>query len=93
MVAELLDICGPQFGAIAEAEIVDLVVAQCLAHRIHVACDRRRPDVLQECRAIPVEAALRQLPIHLLDVSDARRAVVDHRFAPVGVELRVGLAA
>ena len=40
-----------------------------------------------------VEAALGQLPIHLFDVRHAGRAVVDHRFAPVGVELRVGLAA
>ena len=64
-----------------------------LPYRIHVTCDGRGPDILQERRAIPVEAALGQLPIHLLDVGHAGRAVVDHRFAPVGIELRVGLAA
>jgi hypothetical protein len=92
VVAEPLHVGGPQFRAVAEAEIVDLVVAQRLSHHVHVACHRRCPDVLQERRAVPVDAALGQLPIHLFDVCHAVRAVVDHRFAAVGIELRVGLA-
>ena len=36
---------------------------------------------------------LGQLLVDLLDVRDTGRAVVDHRVAPVGVELGVGAAA
>src|ERR1700733_13715848 len=93
MVTEALDVCCPQLGAVAVAEEVDLVVAQGLAHRIHVPCGRSGPDVLQERRTVPGLTALSYLPVHLLDVRHTLRAVVDHRFAPVGVELGVSLAA
>ena len=92
MVAEPLDVRGAQLGAVAVAEVVDLVVAQCLADHVHVARDGRGTDVGQESGAHPVDASLGQLPVELLDVRYTGRAVVDHRIAPVSVELGVGAA-
>src|SRR6201999_4581619 len=44
-------------------------------------------------RTIAGLTALSYLPVHLLDVRHALRAVVDHRIAPIGGELGVSLAA
>ena len=87
------EVGGAQLGAVAVAEVVDLLVAQRLAHHVHVARDRRGAGVGQEPGAHPVDAFLGQLLVELLDVRHPGRAVVDHRFAPEGVEFGVGAAA
>src|SRR6476659_9578111 len=85
-------IARAQFGAVGEAEIIDLVLAQCRAHDVHVARRRRGPDVGEELRAHPLGTRIGELAVERFDVGDAFWAVVGHRLTAERIELSVGAA-
>ena len=92
MVTEPLEVGGAQFGAVAVAEVVDLILTQRLTDHVHVARAGRGAGVGQEPVPHLVSALLGLLLVELLDVRHAGRAVIDHRFAPEGVEFGVAAA-
>ncbi|PQM48092.1 hypothetical protein C1Y40_01688 [Mycobacterium talmoniae] len=92
VLAEPLQVGGAQLGAVAVAQVVDLLLAQRLTHHVHIPGGGDGAHVAQEVQPHPVRARLSQLLVDALDVGDPGRAVVDHRFAPERVELGVGAA-
>ena len=59
-----------EFGAVGEAEIVDLVLAERRAHHVHVPRRRRGADVGQKIRAHPLRARVGELAVERFDVRD-----------------------
>jgi hypothetical protein len=81
-----------EFGAVGEAEIVDLVFAQRGSDDVHVARSRRGAHVGEELAAHSVDAQPRERGVEPLDVLDACRAVVGQRLATERIEFFIGAA-
>ena len=91
-VGEPLEVGRAQFGPVAVAQIIDLILAQGRADSVHILCRRSGSDAGQEWLTHPVQTLLGEAAADLFDGRHSGGAVVDHRFTSPRVALSVGAA-
>ena len=89
---EVLGVGRPEPGAVGEAEVGQLLVAERRPQDVEVTGGVAGADVGEDVRADAVGAALRVLPVLLLGLGDPGRGGVDVEVAALDLPLAVGEA-